>query len=159
MLDTKLFTKVIIFTIDTYIARMRSEGLELPKLLIDLRSSIIAFKPANVFTEAEAKQVLKYGKDPELLEIIHTEISHVIFILTVIKLWAELIPKKDRPLLNISDKRLIKGKAEYAMYMLKLKQSNKETYEEKRDIIDTSVKTAEAFMEYHIRKLIIKDTI
>ncbi len=153
MLDTQLFNKVILFTIDAYITRMRSDSLELPTLLTDLKLSIIAFKPANMFTEEESKKVIAYGKDPELKEIVETEISHIIFILTVIKLWAELISKKDRPFLNISDKRLIKGKAEYAMYMLGLKQTDNDKYKDKKDIIDTSVKTAERFIDYHISKL------
>ncbi len=156
-MNTTLLNKVILFTVDTYIARMRSEGLELPSLLNDLRLGIIAYKPANRFTEEESKIVLAYSKDEELTEIIHTEISHIVFILIVIKLWAELIPKKDRPFLNISDKRLMKGRAEYAMFMLKLKQRNKESYEDKKDIIDISVKTAELFIEYHMKKLIKGD--
>ncbi len=153
MLDTQLFNKVILFTIDAYITRMRSDSLELPTLLTDLKLSIITFKPANMFTEEESKKVIAYGKDPELKEIVETEISHIIFILTVIKLWAELISKKDRPFLNISDKRLIKGKAEYAMYMLGLKQTDNDKYKGKKDIINTSVKTAERFIDYHISKL------
>ncbi len=152
-MNIPLLNKVILFTVDTYITRMRSEGLELPSLLSALRLSIIAYKPANRFTEEESKIVLKYAEDKELTEIIQTEISHVIFILTVIKLWAERISKKDRPLLNISDKRLLKGKAEYALFMLKLKQKDSDSYKEKKRIIDTSVKTAELFMDYHMKKL------
>jgi len=156
-MNNKLFSKIILFTVDVYIDKMKSEGAPIPDVLYKMKLSIVGYKHHNKFTDEERKLVLGFAKEQELKDIVETEISHLIFILTVIKLWVELIPKKERPILNISDKRLTKGKAEYAMYMLKLKQKDKETYEEKKNVIDTSVKTAEAFMEYHIRKLTIKE--
>ncbi len=152
-MNNTLLNKIILFTVDTYIDRMKAEGAPIPKVLTDLKIAIVSYKFNNRFTKEEAATVLEFGKDQELKDIIGIEISHLIFILTVIKIWVEIIDKKDRPLLNISDKRLIKGKAEYAMFMLNLKQKDNDSYKEKKEIIDESVKTAEKFMDYHINKL------
>jgi len=148
-----LLNNIILFTVDVYIDRMKQEKLEIPKLLDDLKRSIITYKRSNSFTEKEGKLVLELSATKELQSIIQVEISHLVFILTLIKLWVTQIPKNQRPLLNISDKRLSKGKAEYAMYMLKMKQTDKEKYEVKKDIIDISVSTAEDFMAYHFKVL------
>ena len=158
-MNNKLFSKIILFTVDVYVDKMKNEGAPIPDILHKMKIAIVGYKYRNKFTDEERKLVLGFAKEQELKDIIEVEISHLIFILTVIKLWIELIPKTERPILNISDKRLIKGKAEYAMHMLKLKQNDKESYEEKKDVIDTSVKTAEAFIEYHIKKLSNKETL
>ncbi len=153
MINNKLLNKIVLFTTDVYIDRMKDEGASLPKILLDLKVALVSYKFTNKFTDDEATEVMGYAKEEELVDIIQTEISHLIFILTVIKLWVEIVPKKERPLLNISDKRLIKGKAEYAIHMLKLKQKDSDTYEKKKEVIDKSVETAELFMDYHIKKL------
>ena len=136
-----------------YIDKMRQEDVELPEILSRLKVAIVGYKAHNKFTKEEADFILKCKNDEKLRSIINVEISHLVFILTLIKLWVELIPKKDRPILNISDKKLIKGKAEYALLMLKLKHSDEKAYKEKKVIIDKSVNTAEAFIDYHLNLL------
>jgi len=148
-----LLNKIILFTVDTYIDRMKADKLELPEILDRLKIGLVSYKRSNKFTDDEAKKAVDFGKSEDLQEIIHTEISHVLFILTLIKLWAEIIPKRERPLLNISDKKLTQGRAIYAMFMLKEKQIDKENYEDKKQIIDISVSTAEQFMSYHLKVL------
>ena len=148
-----LLNKIILFTVDTYIDRMKEDKLELPEILDRVKIGLVSYKRSNLFTKEEAEVAMKLGKDENLQKIVHTEISHVLFILTIIKLWVELVPKRERPFLNISDRKLKQGKAIYAIYMLKEKQINKENYEEKKQIIDTSVLTAEQFMSYHFEIL------
>jgi hypothetical protein len=152
-INYQLFNKVLLFTVDMYIDKMRQEGVELPEILNKLKIAIVSYKAHNKFTKEEADFILKCKDDEKLQSIVNVEISHIIFILTLIKLWVELVPKKERPILNISDKKLIKGKAEYAILMLKLKYSDEKAYKEKKAIIDKSVDTAEAFMDYHLNLL------
>jgi len=152
-MTTNLLNKIILFTTDIYIDKMKKEGVVLPKILQNLKSAIITFKYQNKFTNKEKETVLVLNKNEELQKIIHIELAHVIFILTLIKLWVEIIPKKDRPMLNISDKRLKRGKAEYAMRMLQLKKENEQEYKNKKELIDRSVDTAEKFMTFHLNQL------
>ena len=153
IMTTSLFNKIILFTTDMYIDRMRKENTQLPKTLEQLSIALVGYKHHNRFTDKEAEYVLKLAKDPGLDEVVKTDVSPIIFTLTIIKLWVESIDKKDRPNLNISDKKLIKGRAEYAIQMIKLKKEKPEIYEEKREIIDSSVETAQRFMEFHLNKL------
>ena len=157
MIHTEILNKIVLFTVDVYIDRLRSEGATLPSILDRMKIGIVGFKRSNWFTDKEAKLVVDAASDPELEAIIRREISHLVFILTVIKIWVETVDKKDRPLLNISDKKLAKGKAEYALHMLKLKQRDSEDYKKKKEIIDYSVETAEQFMEYHLKLLTYKE--
>ena len=154
MINYHLLNKIILFTVEVYIDRLRQDKVELPKVLTDLKLSIITYKRSNMFTKEEADFAKAMGTTEELKEIVHVEVSHLLFILTVIKLWVEITPKKERPLLGISYNRLSKGRAAYAIQMLKLKQEDKESYEEKKQIIDISVETAKRFMDYHLEKLI-----
>ena len=155
--DYSLFNKVILFTIDLYIDRIRAEGVVIPKSLERLKLVMINYKVNNKFSMKERDLVLGFAKEKELQDIVQTHISHIVFILTIVKLWVEMVPKKDRPKFNMSDKKLIKGKAEYTIEMLKLKQVNEDSYKEKKEIIQKSVETAEKFMDYHLQKLVIKE--
>lgn len=47
------------------------------------------------------------------------------------KIWIEMVPRDKRPNLNINDKKLMKGGRLLYLEMLKLKQGDKEVYEEK----------------------------
>ena len=154
--DYSFFNKVILFTIDLYIDKIREEDVVIPKSLERLKLVMINYKLNNKFSMKERDIIIEITKEKELQDIIQTHISHIIFILTIVKLWVEMVPKKDRPKFNISDKKLIKGKAEYAINMLKLKQVDENSYKEKKEVIQKSVETAEKFMDYHFRKLVIK---
>ena len=153
-MNYNLLNKAILFTIDVYIDRMKADKVEIPHILNRLKLGLITYRKHNMFNKEEAEFVMKVGQDPKLKEIVHVEVSHLLFILTVIKLWIEIVPKKQRPILGVSDNKLSKGRAVYAVQMLKLKQTDKESYEEKKQIIDTSVETAKRFMDYHLEKLI-----
>jgi hypothetical protein len=76
------------------------------------------------------------------------------FTLELMKLWVENIPKEYRPRLNISDKRLSKGRAMYAIAMLKLKQKDSEKYSEMSAIMNDSIDTVKNFFEYHIKNVV-----
>ena len=155
----QLLNKIVLFTIDTYIDRIKADKIQMPKVFNDLKYSIITYKRSNKFTQEEGKEVLEFAQTQEMKDIIEIEISHIIFLLTIIKIWVSTVPKKERPILNISDRRLVKGKAEFAMAMLKMKQSDKENYEVKKEIMNTSVFTAEKFMDYHFKVLTKTNTI
>ena len=155
--DYSLFNKIILFTIDIYIDRIRSDGIQIPKVLERLKIVMVTYKMNNKFTIEEKDLLLGFAKEEELQNIVRTSISHLVFILTVIKLWVEIVPKEDRPSFNMSDRKLVKGKAVYTIQMLKLKRSDKNSYEEKKAIIQKSVETAEKFMDYHLKKLVIKE--
>ena len=144
--------KVCLFVVQDYLQRTADET-ELPVILYRLKASIQGYKSFHMFDITEAKEVLKISKDPKLLAIMDKEVSFLVFAMEVMKLWTEDIPKEQRPHLNISDKRFKLGGRNFFKQMLYLKQTDKEQYEDKKDIIDTSIDVAREFYTFHKEKV------
>ena len=151
--------KVILFTIESYIEKCKEEGTEPTEFHLKLLSSIKGWKTFHMFNVPEAKQVIKIAEEEGLQKILDTPVSFLVFSLELIKQLTEHhnkdgIPKKDRPFLNIAEKKLTGGRALYAVSMLKLKQRDEEQYRETKEIIDQSVITAKHFFDYHLQRLV-----
>ncbi len=149
------FNKVILFTIQGYLEQHKEQA-ELPGLLHRLNGQIGMYKQLNLFSQEEATIVLKASSQDEITEITKKNVSFIVFVLQLIKRWVEEIPKKQRPHLNISDKKLRLGKAIFFKDMIQLKKTNGYQYKLKKEIIDTSIETADDFFNYYKDKHVDK---
>jgi len=150
-----LLNKVILFTIESYIDKCIEEGTEPTPLHFRILAAIKGWKKFHMFSVQEAEQVIKIAEDKGLRKILDEQVSFLIFSLELIKQLTEQTPKKYRPVLNISPKKLVGGRALYAISMLKLKQQDEEQYKETKNVIDTSVITAKHFFEFHAQRILI----
>ena len=151
-----LLNKSILYTVNRYIESACSEGLEPSKLHCDIRFATKVFMTSNALTEYDMEGISKIAKDEEFGKVINRSVSFYMFTLELMKLWVENIPKEYRPMLNISDKRLSKGRAMYAISMLRLKQKDSEKYNEMSAIINDSIDTAKDFFEYHVNNVVVE---
>ena len=111
----------------------------MPDIAYQIKAAGFASKAINGFSDEERERMRNIAEEPKHKELEKVEISLVIMLLQVMKLHVESVPKEFRtPKLNISDKRLIKGKANYALYMLEAKQKDKEGYDIQKEIIDAT---------------------
>ena len=149
-----IFNKLILFTVESYFSKAMEEGLTSEREHRAIVGAIRGFMTFGRFSKEEAELVIAIGKEPALKAITDTNISFVVFALEILKLWVELVDKKDRPHLNISDKRLKTGRSKFVVSMLKLKTSDPEKYTELREIINDSVITAKKFIMYTHRRLL-----
>ena len=152
--NVETLNKIVMFTIDTYIAGMKDNKEVLPPILERVAIALAGMRHTRPFTQNEASKVIMFGKDKELTDIVNKPVSHIIFILELLKLWIEDIPRNKRPLFNISDKKMsVPARSIVTMQMLKLKKSDGDTHAEKKQIIMDSESVAKEFYEYHKRKL------
>jgi len=149
-----LLNKVILFTIEKYIDQCIKEGTEPTPLHFRILGAIKGWKTFHMFSELEAAKVIGISKDPGLKKIIDIHVSYLVFALELIKQLTEQTPKQYRPMLNISPKKLVAGRALYAVSMLKLKQRDEEQYKETKDVIDDSVIAAKHFFEFHAQRIL-----
>lgn len=148
-MNYSLLNKIVLFVSQDYINHAKQDGVDVPPDLHRLEASIKVFKRQHMFTVEEAKRVLKIAKSDEMSAIMNKEISFIIFVYELMKLWINYVPKKDRPMLNISDKRFKMGGKVFWKQMISLKQSDADSYNEKRNIIEDSIDVANGFFEYH----------
>ncbi len=148
------FNKLILFTAFEYLDNAIKEGMTKEPEHMKIAGAIRGYKTFSKFSPEQSEIVIAMGKEPVLKAITEIDISYVVFALELLKLWCELVDKKDRPHLNISDKRLKSGRSMFVVSMLKLKQEDTEKYNELRTIINDSVITAKKFIMYVHRRLI-----
>jgi len=148
------FNKLVLYTCEAYITKSIEDELTIAPIHKNLQIAIRGYMIMGRFSPLEAKRIISLNKDEKLKAITEKNISFLVYVLELIKLWVDDVPKKHRPHLNISDKKLRVGRSLFAMGMLKLKQSDEDKYQELRDIIDVSVDVAREFYEFNRLHLI-----
>lgn len=111
----------------------------------------------NQFNEAERNMLKELTQTKEFEEIKKVDISTIVMALEVMKIWIKDISKNERPLINISDKKLLMGKNLYTIYMLKCKKENRKLYDDQKDIIENSASHAQRWYDYMKNYLVKED--
>ena len=148
-----LLNKVVLFICQDYIVRTVKDGSEVPPLLTRLSAAITGYKQFHMFSQDEAKIVLKLAKSDEITDIMNKEVSFIVFTMELMKLWITTVPKQNRPHLNISDKHFRLGGKVFWQQMMKLKQVDTTSYKHKTEVIDDSITVANEFFNYHVKEL------
>ena len=151
---SRIFNQLVLFTCHSYLEKSQNDGLNLSPIHHQLKASISAYMMLHRFSKAEAKIITDLGEDERLKKITATEVSYLVYVLELVKLFVETVPKSERPHLNISDKRLKHGKAHYFAFMLEMKRRDPEQYKKTKDLVNDSVLSAKhffGFMEEHLK--------
>ena len=144
-----LLNKIVMFTAEAYIELSTAEGNLAPEALERLRYGIIGQRKINMFTQTEAKICLELGKDERLIKIMDNEISFIVFVYELMKIWTMTVPRDKRPILGVSDKHFKLGGSVFYKQMLVAKQKDTKEYEEKQAIINDSKRVAQEFFQFH----------
>ncbi len=148
MKSTVLLNKLVLFTVIEYLQSAVKEGITREPEHKKIIGAINGYKTFGRLSPSEAEILTKLGKTPEMKAITDVHISYVVFALELLKLWAEMVPKRLRPHLGLKDTRLKAGRQMFVMSMLKLKNEDPEKHAELKSIIDDSVITAKRFIMY-----------
>ena len=149
-----LLNKITLFVCQDYIKKSRDDNGTVPPVLSRLDGSITGYKAFHMFSVLEAKEVLRIASKDEIKTIMEKEVSFIVFVMEVMKIWTQTVPKKDRPHLNISDKQFKLGGRIYWQQMMALKKVDVDKYDHKTDVIDDSIKVAREFMNFHLRETV-----
>jgi len=130
-------------------------GGDIPDICYRIKTAGFNSLHINRFSHEEAKILETITKSEEFAHIKETNISLIVMPLEVMRLYVERIPRDKRPIINISDKKLLRGKNEYFPYMIAIRKANPEMYKKQKDIIETTVANASAWYD-HMSKHLIK---
>ena len=143
------FNKVILFTVYSYLDKQLSQvDYSYQKdALREMTTKIMGFRNFHKFTLAEAKEIKTLGGTPAFEAVRKIEVDYSIYAIELLYLWVELVPRSKRPVLNISDKKIKKIRADLTMDMLRLRHSDvsPERIEEVKGIVAQSKLTAKKF--------------
>ena len=106
-----------------------------PEIAYRLRTAGFNSKAVNGFTDSEVVLIKTLGKEPDFEELKKKHISLLVMALEITRIWVEDIPKKDRPSINISDKKMLLGKNHYLIPLLKMKVRGSSMYDEQKAIV------------------------
>jgi len=111
---------------------------------------IIRYKTfAKLYTKSRKlnenkKHIVKKIDDDPVFQLAKQSenISFLVFILELTRIWIESYPQDKLPAFTVSKKKLRHGARHLTIDMIKLKRADKEQYEDKKLIIDTSKEAA-----------------
>jgi len=149
------FNRLILFTVEAYLARAIEEGLTHEEFHKKLVSGIRSFMVMGRFSKEEQERLKILGEDTIMEKIKNKEVSFVVYALELMRLWVTEVPREVRKnlYLGVSNKKLLLGRAYFVKTMLHLKHTDEENYKEKRQIIDESVLNAKHFFSFFEDKL------
>lgn len=135
------FNKMLLFTAGAYMENALAEGLTKDPFHRKLASGINSYKTLCKFSAEEFYKVKAFGETEVAKKVVESEFSHIIFALQLLQMWVDEIPHQHRKhiYLGVSNKKLLMGRASFAVDMLELKKRDKEKYDETRAIIDDGV--------------------
>jgi hypothetical protein len=129
---------IILYTIEAYLDDISNETTYNFPFMLKLRTAIRGYMTFHRFNNEEYKYVMKIADTDVMKKMTEIQVDRTIFALEMLYLYVKEIPKKERANLNISDKKLLKAKAELITDMLKLRQRNEDSYKRVKEIIDDS---------------------
>ena len=138
---------VMLFNSVSQIEKEIEEGTEnIPPILYKYYGQGKMWLKNRKANDATLRIIEKMQTDEEFEDITMKEISYTLFALDSIKIYTERIPKDKRPMLNISDKKLLMGSKRYVVDMLKLKKRDPEAYKDmKKLFVDTEQTAIDVF--------------
>ncbi len=127
---------------------------ELPDICYKIRRAGHSSLHINRFSSEEAIELKELTDSDEFKPIKETDISLIVMALEVMRIWITDISRDKRPCLNIADRKLLMGKNIYFAYMIKVKKTNPDIYQDQKDIIDRTTLNAQLWYNFMREKLI-----
>ncbi len=143
-----VFQRLIIFTVEGYLEDITADQTYRYDFMIRLRSAIRTYMRCHKFTQDEAKVVISLSDTPFMLALAELEIDRTIYALELLVLYIKEIPKADRALLNISDKKIIQIKTDLIMDMLKMRRDKPDAHKRVSEIISDSRINAKKYYSF-----------
>ena len=125
----------------------------LPPIAFKLWGNTKRWLKSHSFTEDDLQLIMELKDDEEFEEITMREVSFLLFALDLMRIYVETVPKEKRPILDISDKKLIKGSRIYAIDMIKLKHRDSEIYKDTKKLFRTTEEVAKDVYDYMFNKV------
>ena len=142
---------LILFTVQAYLERSIAGGITIDLFHRQIVGAIEAWKTMRRFSIEEVKLITEIGNDEYMQKLKQQEISFIVYALELMKQWADNAGRNDT--INVSKKKLKRGRATFAIDMLSLKKRDIEKYKETKQIIDDSVVNAKHFYSYTLERL------
>lgn len=136
-------TKLVLFFVDYY-AHQERETYKRDQAMI--AQKVRYYTKLHPYTRDET-WILK-ELDPHFKKMLDMQLSYQVFAFEILALWAQDVPKEQRPLLNISDHKLKKGHRHYFKELLTLKKRNGYKYKQTKAIMEISIEKAAEFYNF-----------
>jgi len=124
------------------------DKLYTPDFAYRLKTAGYNSRAIHGFHSEEIDLLDELGKEPEFEKITKGEISLLVMALELAKIWAEDIPKDQRPNINISDKKLLVGKKHYVMELLNMRVKGAKNYDDQKAIVEDTALHSKIWYNY-----------
>jgi hypothetical protein len=147
--DFNTLNKLILFTAEAYMSNALKEGLTHDPFHQKIVNGINNYSILCKFDKEQHSKVVAFGETEIGKKLRESEFSHIIFSLQLLQMWIDRVPREQRRhiALGVSNKKLLMGRASFALDMIKLKQRDEEKYAETRQIIDEAVLMGRHFFD------------
>jgi len=151
---SSIFNKVMLHTISSYLEKQVEDKETYERdFLVKILGALKAYQMLHRFDSNEAKMVAEIGEHEAMEKMKVIEIDFSIYSIELLQLFVDEIPKKQRPHLNIADKKIRALKANLIKDMLRLKFRDDESYARVKEIVDQSRLVAKRYFFYMFEQL------
>lgn len=151
-----VFQRLIIFSVEGYLEEISADQTYQYPFMVKLRGAIRSYMKFHKFTQEEAKIVISLSDTPFMQSLSELEIDRTIYALELLVLYINEIPKRDRAILNIADKKILDIKTELIMDMLEMRRERQESHERVSEIVRDSRVNAKKYFEYCEQEIVKK---
>lgn len=145
-----LLNKIIIHTTESHLSKAIKEDNETYQRdkTLNILNKLSGYKVFHKFDEAEHKKLVELGKSDTLEAIKKIEIDYSVYAIYLLNEWIDNVPKRNRPMLNLSDNKIKELMASLVKDKLELKYRNKENYKKVSAIIHNSKMAAKRYFHF-----------
>ena len=146
---SKTFDKLIIHTAYLYLDEALKGDICYQKDKVRLvKSKLSGLSIGYKFTNEEHRRLVEVGNSDVAKRIKSVEIDFSVYATSLLYEYVTRKPKADRIRFNISDKKIKELRGEVIKDMLELKSRDSDKYEELKEVVDQSKRTAREFYLY-----------
>jgi len=143
-----IFTRLILFTVEGYLADIDPKVTYNYAFLLRIRTAIRMFIQGHRFSREEFLIVNKLSGSDFMNKLVERQVDRTIYAIELLTLYIMLIDKAERATLNISDKKILNLKSEFVMDMLKMRMNKPEEHQRVKQIVEDTRINAKMFFNY-----------
>lgn len=151
-----VFQRLIIYSVESYLGDISKGRTYRYEFMLKIRTAIRAYMTFHKFSQAEAKIITDLAKTEFMDKLSETEVDRTIYALELLVKYVQDIPKKQRAMLNISDKKIIDLKTAFIMDMLQLRGREPGEHTRVKEITDDSRINAKKYFDYCHQEIVEK---
>ena len=149
-----ILNRLIIYTVEGYLQDIDPDETYLYEFFMRLRTGIRMHIKGHRFSKEEFAIVDQLSRTKEMEDLSEQLIDRVIYALELLLVYIEEIPKQERAIIGVGDKKIIEAKSNLIKDMIRMRINKPDAHKKVKEIILDSRINAKRYFEYCKREVL-----